>query len=193
VNHTRFPKEDHLPDWARRDNKVTKGDRVDYIRRRKSRWTSILNVASNVKWLPGHLYFYHHSRLEVYCSLIHDDSCPSGLLELFPVRQTRWYCIQFTNRIRTATDLPVFVTLDSTLHMAAVCSSDRLVPTYQTARYHNPNPVVRIFTAAQTPYLTNFIFVSVYCAVAQLVEALPYNLEDRRFNFRWCHWNCSFT
>jgi len=20
VNHTRFPKEDHLPDWARRDN-----------------------------------------------------------------------------------------------------------------------------------------------------------------------------
>jgi len=27
---TRFPKEDHLPDWARRDNKVTKGDRVEY-------------------------------------------------------------------------------------------------------------------------------------------------------------------
>jgi len=30
VNHTCFPKEDHLPDWARRDNKVTKGDRVDW-------------------------------------------------------------------------------------------------------------------------------------------------------------------
>jgi len=29
VNHTRFPKEDHLPEWARRDNKVTKGDRVE--------------------------------------------------------------------------------------------------------------------------------------------------------------------
>jgi len=29
VNHTRFSKEDHLPDWARWDNKVTKGDRVD--------------------------------------------------------------------------------------------------------------------------------------------------------------------
>jgi len=29
VNHTRFQKEDHLPDWARRDNKVTKGDRVE--------------------------------------------------------------------------------------------------------------------------------------------------------------------
>ena len=23
------PKEDHLPDWARRDNKVRKGDRVE--------------------------------------------------------------------------------------------------------------------------------------------------------------------
>ena len=28
VNHTRFPKEDHLSDWARRDNKDTEGDRV---------------------------------------------------------------------------------------------------------------------------------------------------------------------
>ena len=31
VNHTRFPKEDHLTYWARRDNKVTKGDRVEHI------------------------------------------------------------------------------------------------------------------------------------------------------------------
>ena len=30
--HTRFPKEDHLPEWARRDNQVKKGDRVDYLR-----------------------------------------------------------------------------------------------------------------------------------------------------------------
>jgi len=29
VNHTRFPKEDHLPDRACRDNKVTKGYRVE--------------------------------------------------------------------------------------------------------------------------------------------------------------------
>ena len=29
------------------------------------------------------LYFYHHSRLEVYCSLKHDDSCQSGLLKHF--------------------------------------------------------------------------------------------------------------
>jgi len=27
---TCFLKEDHLPDWARGDNKVTKGDRVEY-------------------------------------------------------------------------------------------------------------------------------------------------------------------
>jgi len=25
VNHTRFPKADHLPEWARLDNKDTKG------------------------------------------------------------------------------------------------------------------------------------------------------------------------
>jgi len=31
VNHTRFPKEDHLPDWARRDNKDTKGDRAEKV------------------------------------------------------------------------------------------------------------------------------------------------------------------
>jgi len=31
VNHTRFPKEDHLPDWARQDNNVTKGDRVEQL------------------------------------------------------------------------------------------------------------------------------------------------------------------
>jgi len=28
VNDIRFPKEDHLPYWARRDNKDTKGDRI---------------------------------------------------------------------------------------------------------------------------------------------------------------------
>ena len=31
MNHTRFPKEDHLPDWERRDNKDTKGDRVEHV------------------------------------------------------------------------------------------------------------------------------------------------------------------
>jgi len=32
VNHTRFPKEDHPPDWARRENKVTKGDSGEFAR-----------------------------------------------------------------------------------------------------------------------------------------------------------------
>jgi len=31
VNHTRLPKEDHLPDCARRDNKVTNGDREEAL------------------------------------------------------------------------------------------------------------------------------------------------------------------
>lgn len=54
------------------------------------RYLMLLQI-SNDFWAT--LYFYHHSRLEVYCSLIHDDSCLSGLLKLFPVRQTRWFCI----------------------------------------------------------------------------------------------------
>ena len=28
VNHTRFPKEDYLPDWASAQTKLKKGDRV---------------------------------------------------------------------------------------------------------------------------------------------------------------------
>ena len=32
MNHTRFPKEDHLPDSARGDNQVKKSYRVDYIK-----------------------------------------------------------------------------------------------------------------------------------------------------------------
>ena len=31
MNHTRFPKEDHLPNWERRDNKVTKGEYVEHV------------------------------------------------------------------------------------------------------------------------------------------------------------------
>ena len=30
MNHTRFPKKDHLPQWARSDNQVKKGDRVEH-------------------------------------------------------------------------------------------------------------------------------------------------------------------
>jgi len=30
VNHTRFPKEDRIPDWVRRDKHGNKGDRVEY-------------------------------------------------------------------------------------------------------------------------------------------------------------------
>jgi hypothetical protein len=29
VDHTHFPKEDHLPDWVCQDKHVIKGDRVD--------------------------------------------------------------------------------------------------------------------------------------------------------------------
>ena len=52
VNHTRFPKENYLPDWARRDSKVTKGDRVEgwvfYISRQSAH--EIGKVVSLTHW-----------------------------------------------------------------------------------------------------------------------------------------------
>jgi len=30
LNHTHFPKEDHLPDWARQDNQVKKDGQIEY-------------------------------------------------------------------------------------------------------------------------------------------------------------------
>jgi hypothetical protein len=36
---------------------------------------------------------------------------------------------------------------------------------------------------------TILCFVEWGYAVAQLVEALRYKLEDRGFDFRWSHWN----
>jgi len=52
VNHTRFPKEDHLPDWARRDNKVTKGDRVEngLVRFAERRNLVSARVPSHFNW-----------------------------------------------------------------------------------------------------------------------------------------------
>ena len=35
MNHTRFPKEDQLPDWVCRDKQGNKGDRVDYDKGKK--------------------------------------------------------------------------------------------------------------------------------------------------------------
>ena len=31
VNHTHFPKEDHLPDWVCQDKHGNKGNHVDYV------------------------------------------------------------------------------------------------------------------------------------------------------------------
>jgi len=44
VNHTRFLKEVHLPDWVRRDNKVTKGDRAE---------------VDNAPGHPAHVHDFH--------------------------------------------------------------------------------------------------------------------------------------
>ena len=48
MNHIRFPKEDHLPDWARRDNKVTKRDRAKQmlirLRSFKNIWHDVFSL-----------------------------------------------------------------------------------------------------------------------------------------------------
>jgi hypothetical protein len=44
LNHTRFLKEDHLPDWVCRDKHGNKGDRVEYTECPKT-------YVTNFSWL----------------------------------------------------------------------------------------------------------------------------------------------
>ena len=57
MNRTRFPKDDHLPDWTRRDNKVTKGDRAEYVTRRFTdgcaKITNVTTAKTAPQLLPG--------------------------------------------------------------------------------------------------------------------------------------------
>jgi hypothetical protein len=59
---------------------------------------------------------------------------------------------------------------------------------YRTYRYLHISTYTRVL-----------LFRVLYCAnpsahvVAQLVEALRYKPEGRRFDSRWCHWNFSLT
>jgi len=61
VNHTCFPEEDHLPDLARRDNKATKGDRVDTLLTERLNSAGLMSSANGrqvisdscqIKWCP---------------------------------------------------------------------------------------------------------------------------------------------
>jgi len=44
MNHTRFPKEDHLANWARRDKKDTKGDRIDCNSVERNNFLSVVKI-----------------------------------------------------------------------------------------------------------------------------------------------------
>jgi len=63
VNHTRFPKEDHLPDWARRDNKVTKCDRVESLSNMSTSYTMQIRN-TNIKCSEQH-FFIHIYRVKI--------------------------------------------------------------------------------------------------------------------------------
>ena len=52
MNHTRFPKEDHLPDCASRDNQVKNGDRVERINEGNAKIRiCILNVVQKISYI----------------------------------------------------------------------------------------------------------------------------------------------
>ena len=65
VNHTRFPKEDHLPDWEHRDIQVTKGDRVECfaINNTSVEWKQTSEVAARLLSL-------HTSAVITHCLVI---------------------------------------------------------------------------------------------------------------------------
>ena len=52
MNHTRFPKKDHLPDWPRQDNEVRKGDRVECL------WGEMRNAGGRIKKQIKVIYQY---------------------------------------------------------------------------------------------------------------------------------------
>ena len=54
VNRTRFPKEDHLPYWACRDYKVTKGDRVENVLYTPNRHWDDVNKDFRLALLASH-------------------------------------------------------------------------------------------------------------------------------------------
>ena len=76
MNHTHFPKEDHLPYWARRDNKFTKGDRVDLGMRSKhthwkkkkthSLWDVLLNFNTNLSQISSTYHLLSDKELSLY-------------------------------------------------------------------------------------------------------------------------------
>ena len=70
MNHIRFPKEDHLPDWARRDNKVKKSDPVEIVFQGDCYfWLYLkMNKYNYMQFLSLHRAVYN------LCSL-HTDKC----------------------------------------------------------------------------------------------------------------------
>jgi len=62
-------------------------------------------------------------------------------------------------------------------------------PIYASTPYAIYAPPVSIFTIlSPEPYWVRSGEPQTNCAVAHLVEVLPYKLEGRGFDSRWCHW-----
>jgi hypothetical protein len=85
VNHTRFPKEKHLPYWARRGNKDKKGDRVEYVSHRANAYEnhSLINVCGRIqiRWrmqkirAKFHVYPQGRYTVHLHWQLLNGTAC----------------------------------------------------------------------------------------------------------------------
>jgi len=50
-----------------------------------------------------------------------------------------------------------------------------------------------VTTVTTVPTVTSVAMVIVGYAMAHFVEALRYKTESHGLDYRWCHWNFSFT
>ena len=96
VNHTRFPKEDHLPIWARRDNQVKKGDNVHYVVMVCSYWEleyiAVVNYHRNTIFIVP----VSHTRTdsnELPCSTLLPASNHTLFLTRVSVIQSKCVCV----------------------------------------------------------------------------------------------------
>jgi hypothetical protein len=91
VNHCRFPKEDHLPDWVRRDKHGYKGDRVDC----RAIYTSLLTKRKQfgLKSVPTFSSDFNHNLVVISTGLHKSHQ-----------HQISWKYVQREPRLQMRTD-----------------------------------------------------------------------------------------
>jgi len=122
VNHTRFPEEDHLPDCASRDNKVKKGDRVEWrrlavicggsksvgkvaallLRLREIVGVCRVNYCCNTLYRASFIILYNDQQMHNYFTNYHTATCfdtivsSSDSLQSIPCQVTQLFQMQLS-------------------------------------------------------------------------------------------------